>query len=207
MRQYPLKSFKKNETLIFQDDQPTDIFYIRSGFVKGYDIDSQGTEQLLWLGSEGDFVPLSWVFDAEPTVPYFFSALTDVEAYTVRRSQLREYLDQDHAALAEITQALASRLINTYHHLNAAEKAKAEEKIIYSLYFLATRFAALAKQAGHQINLPVTHQDIAGLIGLSRETASQELKKLKDAGLIHYDKYRFMIDREKLKEALQGYGI
>ncbi|HEU4913924.1 MAG TPA: cyclic nucleotide-binding domain-containing protein [Candidatus Saccharimonadales bacterium] len=72
VRQYPLKSFKKNETLIFQDDQPSEIYYIKSGFVKGYDIDSQGTEQLIWLGSEGDFVPLSWVFDAEPTVPYFF---------------------------------------------------------------------------------------------------------------------------------------
>ncbi|HEU4913925.1 MAG TPA: helix-turn-helix domain-containing protein [Candidatus Saccharimonadales bacterium] len=120
---------------------------------------------------------------------------------------MRTFLNENHEALAEITQELAVRLINTYHHLNAAEKAKAEEKIIYSLYFLANRFASLAKQAGHQISLPVTHQDIAGLIGLSRETASQELKKLKDAGLIHYDKYRFMIDREKLQEALQGYNI
>ena len=206
VRQYPLKSFEKNETLIFQDDQPAEIYYVKSGFVKGYDIDSQGTEQLIWLGSEGDFVPLSWVFDAEPAVPYFFTALSNVEAYAIRRGDMRTFLDENHDALAEVTQDLAVRLINTYHHLNAAEKAKAEEKILYSLYFLAIRFASLAKQAGKQVILPVTHQDIAGLIGLSRETASQELKKLKDAGLIHYDKYRFTIDREKLEVALQGYG-
>lgn len=206
VRQYPLKSFKKNETLIFQDDQPVEVYFIKSGFVKGYDIDSQGTEQLLWLGSEGDFVPLAWVFDAEPTVPYFFSALGDVEAYAIRRAELKNFLDEHHEALAEITRQLAFRLINTFHHLNAAEKAKAEEKILYSLYFLANRFAPLAEQDSRQIALPMTHQDIAGLSGLSRETASQELKKLKDIGLVHYDKYRFTIDSDRLLEALGGYS-
>lgn len=206
VRQYPIRSFQRNETLIFQDDQPVEIYFIKSGFVKGYDIDSQGTEQLLWLGSEGDFVPLTWVFDAEPTVPYFFSALGNVEAFAIRRADLKKFLRENNEALAEITEQLALRLINTYHHLNAAEKAKAEEKILYSLYFLANRFASLAGQSENQVSLPVTHQDIAGLIGLSRETASQELKKLKDIGLIHYDKFRFMIDRQKLQLALQGYN-
>lgn len=206
VRQYPLKSFKKNETLIFQDDQPGEVYFIKSGFVKGYDIDSQGTEQLLWLGSEGDFVPLAWVFGAEPTVPYFFSALGDVEAYAIRRTDLKNFLNEHHDALAEITQQLALRLINTFHHLNAAEKAKAEEKILYSLYFLVTRFAPLAQQHTKHIALPMTHQDIAGLSGLSRETASQELKKLKDIGLVHYDKFRFTIDSEKLLEALGAYS-
>ncbi len=198
VRQYPIKTFKRNETLIFQDDQPTEIYFIKSGFVKGYDIDSQGTEQLLWLGSEGDFVPLSWVFDAEPAVPYFFSALGNVEVFAIRRSALQEFLANNHEALAEITQVLALRLINTFHHLNAAEKARAEDKIIYSLYFLAQRFGSLTKQ----VSLPITHQDIAGLIGLSRETVSQELKKLKDAGYIQYDKYKFVIDQEKLQTRL-----
>jgi CRP/FNR family transcriptional regulator len=206
VRQYPLKSFKRNETLIFQDDQPVEIFFIKSGFVKGYDIGSQGTEQLLWLGSEGDFVPLAWVFDAEPTVPYFFSALGDVEVYAIRRKELKDFLDQHHEALAEITRQLALRLINTFHHLNAAEKPKAEDKILYSLYFLASSFAPPADSVDKRIALPMTHQDIAGLSGLSRETASQELKKLKDIGLVHYDKYRFTIDNERLLEALGGYA-
>ncbi len=110
-------------------------------------------------------------------------------------------MDEDHSALTEITQALAVRLINTYHHLNAAEKAKAEEKIIYGLYFLGKRFGSLSDTPG-KISLPVKHHDIAGLIGLTRETASQELKKLKDAGYVHYDKYSFVIDQRKLEARL-----
>jgi CRP/FNR family transcriptional regulator, arginine deiminase pathway regulator len=204
VRHHPLKTYKRNETLIFQDDKPDIIHYIKSGFVKGYDIDSQGTEQLLWLGSAGDFVPLAWVFDAEPTVPYFFSALGDVQAYQIRRADLKEFLNASHAALQEISQELAIRLTSTYHHLNAVEKAKAEEKILYSLFFLSRRFSDLASQTAHKVSLPITHQDIASLIGLSRETVSQELKKLKDAGYIYYDKYQFTIHQDKLEDILDA---
>lgn len=202
VRRYPIKIFKKNETLIFQDDQPDVVYYIKSGFVKGYDIDSQGTEQLLWLGSSGDFVPLAWVFEAEATVPYFFSAIGDVEAYTIRRSELRAFLFENHAALLEVTSELAIRLTNTFHHLNAVEKAKAEERILYGLFFLSTRFSDFARQTVREVSLPLTHQDIANLIGLSRETVTQELKKLKDAGYVRYDKYQFIINQEKLEAIL-----
>jgi CRP/FNR family transcriptional regulator len=149
----------------------------------------------------GDFCPLSWVFEPEPTVPYFFSALTDVQAYAVRRSDLKAYLDNNYDALREVTQSLAVRLINTFHHLDAVGKARAEEKIIYSLYFLARRFSD-AGQPPDRVVLPLTHQDIASLIGLSRETATQELKKLKERGYIHYDKYSFVIHPEKLASML-----
>ncbi|HEY5668145.1 MAG TPA: Crp/Fnr family transcriptional regulator [Candidatus Saccharimonadales bacterium] len=203
VRQHSLKTYKRNETLIFQDDQPDIIYYIKSGFVKGYDIDSQGTEQLLWLGSAGDFVPLSWIFNTEPTVPYFFSALSAVEAYEIRRSDIQEFLKANGGALQEITQELAERLTSTYHHLNAAAKARAEEKILYSLYFLSRRFSDLARHTVRQVSLPITHKDIANLIGLSRETVSQELKKLKDAGYINYDKYQFTIHQDKLEGIIE----
>jgi CRP-like cAMP-binding protein len=202
VRRYPVKTFKRNETLIFQDDQPDVVYYIKSGFVKGYDIDSQGTEQLLWLGSSGDFVPLAWIFDAEATVPYFFSALGDVSVYAIRCSELRTFLHENHGALLEVTNELAVRLSNTFHHLNAVEKTRAEEKILYGLFFLSTRFSDFARQTARQVSLPITHQDIANLIGLSRETVSQELKKLKDAGYVHYDKYQFVINQDKLEAIL-----
>jgi CRP-like cAMP-binding protein len=131
------------------------MHYIKSGFVKGYDIDSQGTEQLIWLGASGDFFPLSMLFETEPTMPYFITALSDVETYAVRKNDIKEFLDNNHAALKEVTRSLAVRMINTFHHLNAAEKARAEEKIIYSLYFLARRFRESADHPMKEVVLPL----------------------------------------------------
>ncbi|HET8671905.1 MAG TPA: Crp/Fnr family transcriptional regulator [Candidatus Saccharimonadales bacterium] len=197
VRRYPVRSFKKNETLIFQDDKPLHVYYIKTGYVKGYDIDSQGTEQLLWLGTSGDFCPLLCMFEAEAAIPYFLSALTDVEAYAIRCGDLRSFLEGNYEALREVSNSLMVRLVHTFHHLNAVEKARAEEKIIYSLNFLIRRFGT--NQSTGKVTLPLTHQDIASLIGLSRETATQELKKLKERGYIHYDKYSFVIHADKLQ--------
>lgn len=201
VRQYPLKSYSRNETIIFQNDQPSAIYFIKSGFVKGYDIDSQGAEQLLWLGSASDIFPLYWIFQNRPDVPYFFSAFSDVEAYAVPGKDLRAFLQENHHALYEVTKTLAVRLINTYHHLNAVEKGRTEDKILYSLYFLSMRFGNKEDHTS-RINLPLTHQDIASLIGLSRETVTQELKKLKDRGYIYYDKNEFIIHQQKLETML-----
>ena len=202
VRQYPLKSFKKNETIIFQDDQPTTVYYITSGFVKGYDIDSQGSEQILWLGTSGDFFPAIWAFQLTPNVPYFFSAFTDVETHAIPRLVFKEFIDTNHQALIEVTGNLATRLNDTYRHLNAAEKAKTDEKIAHGLYYLARRFANIAGGTATKISLPLTHQDIASLVGLTRETVTQELKKLKDHGFVFYDKNEFTIYTEKIETLL-----
>lgn len=197
--QYPLRSFKKNETIFFQDDQPTTVYYIKSGFVKGYDIDSQGSEQLLWLGAAGDFFPVMWAFGLAESVPYFFNAFTNLEAYAIPRVHFRNFLDTSHEALLEFTDQITTRLFETYRHLNAAEKARTEEKVAHSLLFLASRFGGMANETVQKITLPVTHQDIARLIGLSRETVTQELKKFKELGYIYYDKDQFIIYPDKLQ--------
>lgn len=205
--QYPIKSFRKNETVIFQDDQPATLFFIKSGFIKGYDIDSQGTEQLLWIGSPGDIFPIAWAFNITPTVEYFVSAFTDADLHTMPRADFNDFLNKNPAALQELTHQLAIHLNHTYNQLNFREKSRAEEKIVHSLHYLSERFGSrnhtnLGYQPIKEIALPITHQDIASLTGVSRETVTVELKKLKDRGYIYYDKYQFVVHQKRLDAML-----
>jgi CRP-like cAMP-binding protein len=200
--QFPVKSYRKNETIIFQDDQPATLFFIKSGFIKGYDIDSQGAEQLLWLGSPGDFFPIVWAFDITPTVGYFVNAFTDAELYAVKRTVFNDFLSKNPAALQELTHQMATHLNHIYSQLNFREKPRAEEKVANSLYYLSERFGRISQGIIKEISLPVTHQDIASLTGVSRETVTQELKKLKDRGYIYYDKYQFIVHQKKLQAML-----
>lgn len=201
VQKYPIQSYRKNETIIFQDDEPATLFFVKSGYIKGYDIDSQGTEQLLWIGSAGDFFPVIWAFSITPTVEYFVSAYTDAELYAVRRTDFQAFLDQNPAALQELTYQMATHLNYSYSQLNFRDKPRAEEKIVHGLRYLSERFGPLNRSV-KEIALPVTHQDIASLTGVSRETVTQELKKLKDKGFIYYDKYQFVIHQKRLESML-----
>ena len=53
-----------------------------------------------------------------------------------------------------------------------------------------------------KITVPLTQQDIANLLGLTRETVATELKKLKDKGYVYYDKWQFVVYTDKIAELM-----
>jgi CRP/FNR family transcriptional regulator len=60
----------------------------------------------------------------------------------------------------------------------------AKEKVAATLFILTKRFGEKNGGESIVIKLPVTHQAIASLAGLSRETTSLEMKKLEREGVI-----------------------
>ena len=203
IKTFPTTRLEKGATILLKHEIPEVVFGIKSGFVKGYDIDAAGAEQLVWLGAKGDFFPVVWAFSLSPNVQYFFSAFSDVVLYKINRQEFLDFLHSNHSALFEVTKKLAGRLADASRHLNAAEKTKAEDKIIHTLYFLSLRFGHINGDANErEVTLPITHQDIGNLLGLTRETVTTGLKRLKDAGQIDYDKNRFIIYQDKLEALL-----
>lgn len=206
IRTFPTVHFDKGATILLRHETPEDVFAIQSGFVKAYDIDAAGAEQLIWLGAKGDFFPVVWAFALSQNVQYFFSAFSDVVLHKINRQKFLDFLQGDQSALFSVTKRLVDRLSDVSRHLNAAEKTKAEDKIAHSLYFLSLRFGHIhngnSNPNERRVALPVTHQDIASLLGLTRETVTTMLKKLKDAGYIYYDKNEFVIYQDKLEALL-----
>lgn len=199
----PVREYERGQVIMLKGDVPSKILAIKSGFVKGYDIDAVGNEQLLWVGMPGDIFPSSWALGIWKDVEYFFTAFTDVELYTMDRYKITDFLEGSHVGLMEFATGVVGRVADTFRHLNAAEKARAEEKLIHTLHFLMLRYGKAGLPDGeHEIKLPLTHQDIANLLGLTRETVANELKKLKAKGVVDYDKFHFTIHKERLQALL-----
>ncbi len=203
VKKFPTTQFEKGATILLKNETPEAVYAIKSGYVKGYDIDAAGGEQLVWLGAKGDFFPVVWAFSLSQNVQYFFSAFSDVVLHKIGKQDFLDFLGADHSALFEVTKKLASRLSDVSRHLNAAEKTKAEDKLVHTLYFLSHRFGHFnGKGDEREVLLPITHQDIGSLLGLTRETVTTGLKRLKDAGFITYDKTKFVIYQDKLEALL-----
>lgn len=200
---YPLRKFDKDQLLLVQDERPRDIFYVKSGFIKGYDINIDGIEQHIWLGTRGDIIPYEWLFSAVDSTLLFYSAFTELEVYVVNRQELLDFFASHPDVVLHIAKDIAAKLAELTEKLTATEKPKASEKIVYMLSILAKRFGnddGTGSQA--EITVPLTQQDIANLLGLTRETVATELKKLKDKGFVYYDKWKFVVHTDKLSELM-----
>ncbi|MGH7234594.1 MAG: Crp/Fnr family transcriptional regulator, partial [Candidatus Saccharimonadales bacterium] len=87
--------------------------------------------------------------------------------------------------------------------LNALQHSRANEKLMYTLHYLALTHGKTISGHIREIELHLTHQDFANLTGLTRETAATELNKLKHQGVISYGKNQpYTVDLSKLQSIL-----
>lgn len=198
IRAQPTKTFEKNEVLLQQGDKPQVIYAIRSGLIKISDISADGYEQMLWLAKKYDVVPLEWIFDASKTSPFFYTAHTKVEVFIVSKEAFLEHINKDAVVLSEINKMISIKQRQLLEHISATLKPKARDKITHMLYHIGLRFYENGKTPDTTIQL--THQNIANLVGITRETASLELLHLKKEGYIDYGKQGVTIHTEKLSE-------
>lgn len=193
VRTQPIKKFSKDSILVYQGELPNALYAIRSGYVKIYDLSADGNEQLLGLSGKFDFIPSEILFSGLAAAQFFYAAYTPVEVYMVDRTKFMEHLRGNNDALYQIVQVVTHKYHGLLHHLSAVQKSKAREKIIYVLYFLVSHFQVKSQFNAKPVPLPLTQQDIANLVGVTRETAAHELKILKSEGYITYNKSSFVV--------------
>lgn len=198
IRTQPSRHFEQGEILIYQDEAPSKLFALRSGFVKVHSISESGDERIVWMAKKYDFIPLDLLFDKAPTSSYFYTAFTDLDAFVVDRQDFMDFVRDDQDALLGIVESLAEKYTGLLKHLNALQQSKAKGKLLQTLEFIASRFNESEYGDKYDLTLPLTHQDIANLAGISRETASVELKLLKEQSLIDYTPSSFVVYTDKI---------
>jgi CRP/FNR family transcriptional regulator len=200
-----VKQFSKNEVIIHQGIETNHIFVVKSGVVSCYDISLDGSQQLIYLASEGEVFPFAHLLTEEEPPRFFYGAFSDIEVYDIEKPKFVEFLKTHPGVFIRVLRE-ASRQMNDFHfRINAVGKPKAREKILHTLAFIADRFRTKrSKRDEVELSLALTHQDIASLVGLTRETTSTTLKQLKDEKIINYDAKNFTVRRDLIEKALWG---
>lgn len=197
-----LMHFSKGETIINDFDEPMGVYLIKKGFVKACSVSRDGQGNLLFIHQAGEFIPLPWALDGAHTTGLFYEAMTDVTALMASKDNLRSAMGKNTWLSQEILKQ-AVNVISVYtQRIQALEFRTARERIIAELICLGERFG---EPHGKEviINAPITHQDIADSINMSRETASRALELLFSEGLMGQEEHLFTIlDLPKLQLAL-----
>ena len=195
--EYPTRQIGKNRPLLYQGEIPTMAFYIKSGIVKLYNITSEGEERIVGYEASGGLLPIEWLFNRSQVSLYYYDTFTDCELIRVPKAELSEILNKDHkAALTFLDRSLAL-LIGSTMHLHALQQPKARQKLLYIMQYLVLRFGREISKNKQAIELRLTHQEIANIIGITRETVSTEIGKLVKEGVLATDDYRYVVDMDK----------
>jgi CRP/FNR family transcriptional regulator len=199
-----LLRYSKGEALIQSHEEPQGVFLIKEGFVKAYSITRTGNESLLLIHQTGDFIPLPWALDGAHTTGLRYEAMSDVGVLRTSKSSLRSALG-DNPWLAQQIMNQAVSMISLYtQRIQTLEYGNARGRVISELLHLAHRFGK--NQNGEIIiNAPITHQDIADSINMTRETASRAIELLFEENLLGQNDHLLIVKSvQKLNMALDA---
>lgn len=197
-----VKQFSKGEVLVQGDEEPKGVYLIQKGYVKAYSISQQGQQNLLLIHGVKDIMPLPWALDGLQKLGVFYEAMTDVTVITTSKDDLRKAMGSN----TWLTEQILRQLVNTFtvyaQRIQSLGYRLPRERVIACLLDLATRFGQQHTK-GVIIQVPITHQDIADSISMTRETASRVLELLFEDGLVSQHDHKFMvIDEPKMQAEL-----
>ncbi|MGG1551444.1 MULTISPECIES: Crp/Fnr family transcriptional regulator [Paenibacillus] len=180
------KRVKKGSILFLEGDEGGEFFLIKSGVVKIYRLDEY-KEIILALFRDGDFFGEMSLIGKVQTRSATAETLEPCTFYVLKHSVFSQYLEKSPKLLFKLLETTMDRL------------RQANEQI-YDLTFLGVRsrmiktFLRLSEQHGVPtqdgllINVKLTHQQIANMIGTVRESVTKVLQELLDDEYIQIEK-------------------
>lgn len=199
--QYPRRNYPKGQILVFADESPEHIFYITKGQVRKYDVSYRGEEVIINIFKPPAFFPMSWAINHSPN-KYFYKTETEVELHVVPADAALKFLQSNPDVTLDLLGRLYQGLEGMYGRMVHLMSGTARSRLIYELIIECRRFGE--KQKNGSYILKANETDFAARSGLSRETVSRELTKLKTAGWVQAGKNITIKNIALLENALGG---
>lgn len=198
--QFNTIAYSKGETILRSGDFAQGVYFLKSGYAKLTSISSDGKELTMVIYAAGDFFPVVWTFFGQKPSVYSYEAITDTEILRAPREKFIGFMNADKGIFLEVTKGIIVRFQTALRRMQYLAFGNASAKLA-SILLICGRDFGVEKNKEIEIKIPLTHKDIANLVGVTRETASVELKKFDKKGLIAYNKKLITIkDKESLEK-------
>ena len=198
--QFNTFKYAKGETILRNGDVPQGVYFVKSGYVKLNSLSKDGKELTLVIYKKDDFFPVVWTFLGTKPSIYSFEAITPTEILRAPREKFLEYINSHKDILANVIGEILSRFQTALRRMEFLTFGNASGKLA-SILLICGKDFGIEKSDGIEIQIPLTHKDIANLVGVTRETVSLELKRFDRKGFIAYNRKLIIIkDRASLEK-------
>lgn len=198
LRQYP-----KHSTVFVQGQKLSTIYFIQSGIIKTIKVDKNGNEQVLCLLQKGEMFPHVGFFN---DVPYPGTAIsvTDCQLFSILVDDFDRLLDMNPLIMKSVMKSMDKRLHYLQRRLQEVISGDVFHKVVSSLIRFVEDYG-VAKKDGVSIAIPFTHQDLANMLGTSRESVNRVLNQLKKNQILQINrKGIFVSNLDALKKLLSS---
>lgn len=185
---------QRKSVIVPYDTKPEYSYLVVEGYVKVVSHSSKGSERIHYLYGPGDFFSVSLLFEKRmPRIE--FVAFTDVKLMKKTMTDTKKFFNSEPSSLL----AILYQQTSTYTRIINLNMGSAEHRVAYRLQTLCQRFG---KQVDEHsvIEIPITLQDIANMVRLTRESTGKIMVDLERKGCIHFGRRNIVVYPKRLSQ-------
>jgi CRP/FNR family transcriptional regulator, cyclic AMP receptor protein len=182
---------------IFQAGSAGDhVYFLESGRVKIYHRSSSGKEILLWFCFPGDIFGLSEVCHGGGRQVYA-EACEPTQVLSVRQEGFKKFLETHPPAALLVNDVLACRLRSLGHIIQGLVVNDVNERVAQLIVRLAATRGRRAPNGDITLDIRLTHQEMANMIGTTRQSVTSALNLLRRQSVLEFDANHHILIRSE----------
>ena len=194
------KEYVKGDVIFTEGNRANTLYFINEGKIKLYKYTKDGKEQILHVLSEGEFFG---ELELIKVSKYGFNskAIVNAKICTLTKDEMKDIIMRKPEIGIKVLETVGERLSKVESLVQNLATNDVDSRMAYLLTDLMEKYGEITED-NISIKLPLSREDMASFIGVTRETISRKLKKFEDEKLIKIvgTKNIIIIDEEGLKD-------
>ena len=179
--------------LIFKAGSAGDnVYFLESGRIKIYHLSPTGKEILLWFCFSGEIFGLAEVCHGGGREVYA-EACETTQLLAVRQENFKTFLEGHPAAALLVNDVLAGRLRNLGNLIKSLVVSDVDERVAQLLARLAATYGHKMPNGDVVLDIRLTHQEMANMIGSTRQSVTSALSALRRSGVLNVQNHQILI--------------
>nr|WP_066635143.1 Crp/Fnr family transcriptional regulator [Desulfolucanica intricata] len=171
-------TYPKGQVIFSAGDVANRVYYIESGYVKIYKLNADGRKVNVGsIRNPGEMMGLAeTLYDGERTC--FAGTMSDVTVYVIAKKDFLEIMTDNHYLSIKVARLLGARMREAESIIHELVCWQVPGRLALLLLKIGER-CGIETDDGTKINLRLTHEEIASMIGTSRQTVTSLLNTFK----------------------------
>lgn len=193
------RSYDKGRVLFMEGEFGEAVHFVIEGRVKIYKTSENGKEHILYIAGPGDIFAEVILFN-EVNYPATAEVIEKSRIGKIRNEDLEQVLKAHPSMAVAIIKVLNKRLIDAQQRVKSLALDNTHGRTARMLMKLAMEHGVKTEK-GVELELSISRQELANMVGTTRETVTRVLMAFKKYNLIEIERNTIRIPQpEKLKE-------
>ena len=176
------KLYKKGAIIFREGSFPSGIFYIIDGKVKKYKLDKDGKEHIIYVADTGELLGYHAIL-SEDRYPDSAAALEESRVAFIPKDNFLDALDQSSTLTRRLLKTLSHEFAVLANGLSMFTQKSVRERLALQLIVIREKYK-VNFQPGMPVEINMSRDDLASLVGTARENVVRVLSEFKEAGIL-----------------------